>query len=107
MAPYDCRHVSPPLPEDRAVIDPCAQPVTGVPLIVGHNHRGLLWNAATGWGIGTLVGYRGHGWRIVQTRVVAHNISYYPLPPAGAGLQIRTCQPDGFHEWVWDLDQVA
>ena len=103
MAAYDCNGYSPPLPEDRIVTDPCAQPVTGVPLIVGHNHTNLLWNASTGWSNGTVVHYGGHSWRIVQTRVVDHYITYYPMPPAGAGLQIRTCQPDGMHEWVWDL----
>jgi hypothetical protein len=107
MAPYDCRGYSPPLPADRAIIDPCAQPVTGVPLIDGHNHTDLLWNAATGWATGTAVDYGGHTWRIVQTRVVDHYITYYPMPPAGAALQIRTCQPDGIHEWVWDLVRTA
>jgi len=25
----------------------------------------------------------------------------------GAALQIRTCQPDGIHEWVWDLVRTS
>jgi hypothetical protein len=103
MSAYDCRGFSPPLPLDRVVTDPCAQPVTGVPLIVGHNLRGLLWNASVSWADGTVVRYGGLSWRIVQTRIVDHWITYYPMPPAGAGLQIRTCQPDGLREWVWDL----
>jgi hypothetical protein len=107
MAPYDCRGYSPPLPEDRAIIDPCAQPVTGVPLIDGHNHTNLLWNASTTWTTGTVVHYGGHTWQIAQTRVVDHNITYYPMPPRGAALQIRTCQPDGIHEWVWDLVRTS
>lgn len=107
MAPYDCRGYSPPLPEDRAIIDPCAQPVTGVPLIDGHNHTDLLWAAAAGWTTGTAVHYGGNTWRIVQTRVVDHYITYYPMPPRGAALQIRTCQPDGIHEWVWDLVRTS
>jgi hypothetical protein len=107
MPPYDCRGYSPPLPEDRAIVDPCAQPVTGVPLIDGHNHTNLLWNAATSWTTGTAVHYGGHSWRIVQTRVVDHYITYYPMPPGGASLQIRTCQPDGIHEWVWDLVRTS
>jgi hypothetical protein len=107
MAPYDCRGYSPPLPEDRAIIDPCAQPVTGVPLIDGHNHTNLLWNASTTWTTGTVVHYGGHAWQIAQTRVVDHYITYYPMPPRGAALQIRTCQPDGIHEWVWDLVRTS
>jgi hypothetical protein len=76
MAAYDCNGYSPPLPEDRIVSDPCAQPVTGVPLIVGHSHTNLLWKAAIGWGNGTVVHYGGHSWRIVQTRVVDHSITW-------------------------------
>jgi hypothetical protein len=107
MAPYDCRGYSPPLPEDRAIIDPCAQPVTGVPLIDGHNHLDLLWNASITWTTGTVVRYGGHTWQIAQTRVVDHYITYYPMPPRDAALQIRTCQPDGIHEWVWDLVRTS
>jgi hypothetical protein len=107
MAPYDCRGYSPPLPEDRAIVDPCAQPVTGVPLIDGHNHTNLLWNASTTWTTGTVVHYGGHTWQIAQTRVVDHYITYYPMPPRSAALQIRTCQPDGIHEWVWDLVRTS
>ena len=107
MAPYDCRGYSPPLPADRAIIDPCAQPVTGVPLIDGHNHLNLLWNASITWTTGTVVHYGGHTWQIAQTRVVDHYITYYPMPPRGAALQIRTCQPDGMHEWVWDLVRTS
>ena len=53
---------SSPLPVDRVVIHPCAQPVTGVPLIVGHNLLGLLWNATVSWGDGTVVQYGGRSW---------------------------------------------
>jgi hypothetical protein len=103
MPAYDCSGFSPPLPEDRVVIDPCAQRATGVPLIVGHDTTDLLWNATVGWGDATVVRYGGQSWRIVLARVVDHWITYYPMPLAGVGLQVRTCQPDGTHEWVWDL----
>lgn len=100
--PYNCNSFF-NLPVDRIVIDPCAQPVTGVPLLVGHNMTNLLWGASVGWVDGTVVNYGGRQWTITHTQVVDHYITYYPMPTPGTGLQIRTCQPDGLHEWVWDL----